>query len=690
VGVLDADDLARRRYFLFRQCRSQQELHDWIVAFIGIDFPDCTVDPDSNSNPMALLWEIYSKALSPPGEDEGAFRILAYANRTGYKTLVAGVLEVLSLFHLGRDFAHMAAVEGQAQKAQSYVKEANRRPYLRDFVVLDNERQVRIARYYNPKTEHSLTVGEYERLSDDAKAQHGLILHDYDEKARYGKVVICTMAGSNSEHVPFFIADELDVVSNPAAFAEAKSIPAARDGMIPITFYLSTRKSSIGLVQKEIDKASQSGLQIRHWNVIDLTKRCEPKRHRPDLPRLPLYRNPETLHHVTEAGFGQLTAKQQESYIRDDGAFAGCASCKLYPMCRGNLVKQTSTSPLLSTIPVTIAVFSDKDLDYAKAQLLCLRPSQKGKIYARFDKSRHVLTPAKAYQKVFGEFPPESLGGAMMTKATLRDQVVARELPWSGGMDFGDAHDFAAPVGFRDGKRAFLMYCPGGSELEPDQQVEACQVFKDLRPDIYPDPSNPGMIRMFKARGFSMRKWSKNAGSVQAGISQVQAMLSPILDSEPHFFIVCDVDEDPGIDIVVDQFQDYSWATNAQGNPTGQPKKEYDDYVDAVRYWLMNVFGKGRGVQPAAADEAEAPTGMAANAAAETWHDEAARLNAEVVSRTIAAATGVPFEPAPRVFKVEAPEGSGFRSYYAEEEPVKPGKRGAAKGRRGNLHWDIT
>ena len=102
----------------------------------------------------------------------------------------------------------------------------------------------------------------------------------------------------------------------------------------------------------------------------------------------------------------------------------------------------------------------------------------------------------------------------------------------------------------------------------------------------------------------------------------------------------------------------------------------------------MKVFGKGRGVQPAAADEA-APTGMAANAAPETLHDEAARLNAEVVSRTIAAATGVPFEPAPRVFKVEAPEGSGFRSYYAEEEPAKPGKRGAAKGRRGNLHWDI-
>jgi hypothetical protein len=670
------------RYYLFRPCKTMQELHDWCVIYLGIDFPQIVVHPDSNSSPLGLLWEIYEKCMSTPGEDEGAARYLGYASRGGYKTLLAATLEVLSLLHLGRDVAHMAAIETQAVKAQSYVKEACRRPYIRDFVVGDNERSIRLVRYYDYRTEHSITSAEYAELTDEKKARHVKWDHslaaDYEEKSRYVKVVICSMTGANSDHVPLFIGDELDVISNPRAFQESKSIPQGRNGMIPVTFYTSSRKSSIGIVQKEIDNATKSGLKVRHWNIIDVTQRCPEKRHLPGLPKLPLFRSEELLHHVDAAGFAAMSDKQKESYSRDPDAFAGCAKCKLYPMCRGTLAtKQTGDSPLLFRIADTIEAFSDKDLDYAKAQLLCLRPSQKGKIYSRFDKTRHVKTPAEAYELVFGEPPPDSMGGQMMTKVQLTAAIVERELSWSGGMDFGDTHEFACPVGFRDGRRAFLMRCPGGAQLEPDQQIAICEPIKALVPDIYPDPSNPGMIRMFKRHGFGMKRWKKNAGSVAAGISTVQAMLSPILDPEPLFYIVVDVDSDPEMDATISQLEDYSWKLDAMGNPTGQPNKVNDDRPDAVRYWLMNVFGNGSNLVTAT-DTDDAAVGIAAMAPP-TIGNAQANFMQEMVANLTGGGTQ-------QGFKIEAPNGSGFQSYYAESGETA---KATAKGKRGSLVWSI-
>lgn len=687
-AIATADEGALRRHYLFRPCQSMEELHDWVIVYLDIDFPDAIVDVDSNSSPMHALWEVYSKCLAVPGEDEGSARYLMYAARSTFKTLVMAVLEVLSLLHLGRDVGHMAAIEGQAEKAQSYVKEAFRRPYLRDFVVGDNVRSMRLVRYYNSATAHSITSAEYAILADDDRGRFTGVYHyaDYDEKARYVKVVICSLSGSNSDHVPLFVVDEIDVISNTSAFEEAKSIPSGRDGMIPVSLMGSTRKSSVGLVQKEIDNAQKSGLKIRHWNIIDVTAACQPKRHLPDLPRLTLYRSDEYLHHIGETAYAGMTDKEREMYARDDAAYAGCATCRLYPMCRGLLAsKQTSTSNLLIPIAVTIDTFSDKDLDYAKAQLLCRRPSQKGKIYPRFDKSRHVLTPAQAYERVFGEAAPESLGGRKMTKSALRGVVVDRGLEWQGGMDFGDEHDFAAPVGFKDGRRAFVMYSPGGSDLDPFQQVEICQVFKDLNPSIWPDVANKGMTKIFKSAGFSLRATNKGAGSVASGISIVKRMLSPIGDPDPHLFFVVDVDPDPGMDVLIDQMQDYSWALDAAGNPTGQPKKVYDDYVDALRYWLFSVFAGGRAGLVVSTERDLPGGGVSAQVSAPQMPsiDESFRT---VVAQTI----GVPVTAEVRQgVRIEAPKGSGYTSYYSDSDDVGGAKSQQSRGKRGNLQWNI-
>ena len=98
------------RKSLFTPCETKEALHDWIEFFLGFSLPDCTVDFDSNSNPMAVVWEVYNAARTG---SKDISRLLAYSCRDGFKTMLAAMLEVLAIVHLERSVAHMAAIESQ-------------------------------------------------------------------------------------------------------------------------------------------------------------------------------------------------------------------------------------------------------------------------------------------------------------------------------------------------------------------------------------------------------------------------------------------------------------------------------------------------------------------------------------------------------------------------------------------------
>ena len=195
-------------------------------------------------------------------------------------------------------------------------------------------------------------------MSREDKQKHqeiAQLLNEYEDQENSIKNVICTMQSANSEHAPLFFVDEVDVVSNPAAYEEAKNIPTNQGRQLSLTVLISTRKFMGGLVQREIDQASKSRLKIRHWNIIDVTERCPPERHRPDLPRLPIYRSDETLAAVEPGTWETLPVREKATYVRDEG-FHGCINnCSLFAVCKGRLAThQTSTSLLLQPISETI------------------------------------------------------------------------------------------------------------------------------------------------------------------------------------------------------------------------------------------------------------------------------------------------------------------------------------------------
>jgi len=48
---------------LYKPLENKKDLRNWIKYFLGIDLPNTTVDPDSNCNPLEMVWLLYETAV---------------------------------------------------------------------------------------------------------------------------------------------------------------------------------------------------------------------------------------------------------------------------------------------------------------------------------------------------------------------------------------------------------------------------------------------------------------------------------------------------------------------------------------------------------------------------------------------------------------------------------------------------
>lgn len=603
--VVQTEEEVLRRA-LFVPCETKEDLHRWVCIYLGLNFSDTIVDPESNCSPMDLIWEIYKKGRD--NDDESFSRVMAYASRDSMKTLGAAALEVLAVLHMDRDVAHMAAIKEQAKKAQSYVKKFFRLPFLRDYVISANTEKTEVTWFSNPETGACLTRAQFEILSESEKLKH-------KEHSRYIKIVICTMQGANSEHVPLFVVDEVDVVpkQNQAAYQEAKSIPAMFEGKEPITLLTSTRKFAFGNVQRELNSADKTGLVVRHWNIIDVTERCPPTRHLPEEPRIPIYFSRDDFSSLSEEQFQGLAEEKRSKYTLTEG-YSGCLkNCKLFAMCRGNLATRQRDyprdaegqfsdrpMPLVKSIRFTTNKFKELNLDMAKAQLMCWQASQEGLIFANLDREKHLIKPHLVAKKLTGEDYSETL-----TYQDLLHLMKERPGRWVAGVDFGFTHNFAVVLLYIDGYRAFVVGRWCQPELDPAEKIDLLdRTIKEFDPVIYADTEQPDMIKFMKKYGYRCKDWAKTPGSVIGGIETLRYKLMPTLSGDPQLYFV---DGGYGVNQHFDVISLYHWALGPDGKPTDEPDevistteegdKILDDEVDALRYAVMNHFkNKGRGL----------------------------------------------------------------------------------------------
>ena len=561
------------RKALFVPCSSMEDLHRWIKVYLGLDMPWCTVDPASNSSPMQSIWEIYSAIKD--GKTHDFSQVLTYAARDAGKTLSASIMEILCAVHFEWSVAHMAAILPQSKNAQKYVKTFLNRPILRECVTSENERAIEFTKYVHIQTKEAITPVAWEKLTTEK---------DYYFKITIPiNIVVCTVQGANGLHRNLMVIDETDIVTNPDAYEEAKMIPTHKDGTPPLTLYTSTRKYSFGLVQKEIDNAHETGLVIRHYNIIDVTEACPPSRHLPDEPKIPIYWSKESLKAIPQEEYAALPDSSKDKYEKDEG-YTGCLkNCKLFAACRGRLAtEQKSKSPMLKPISQVTAHFRKVSPEKAKAQLLCWKPSKEGLIFTTLDSEQHLISAAEMAKRITGADYPETF-----SRSQLIELFRSRDTRFVVGMDFGYTHNFAVVLMAVDGNRGFVIGHWAQPELDPAQKLELCnQTIKEFDPILFADPEAPDMVKFLKKHGYRCRQWTKGKGSVLGGIETIRVKLNPGLGQPELFFLKND-------DGVMELFRDlgrYHWALDPSGKPSDVPDDADDDSVDALRYAVMNVF----------------------------------------------------------------------------------------------------
>jgi hypothetical protein len=577
------DEVQLRRKAVLTPCSSKEGLRRWFRMYLGLDFPDQVIDSESTGSPMDTFWEIYDAAVRR--DVNFARRILVYASRDSFKTLGAAALELLAMLHMLRSGVHLAAIEQQAGKSQEYLRAFLDNEDLNEFKVGDNKRTIAVCWFEHKQTGNILTLDEWKSLGGRKTAGQ------YWRHSYYIKVLVNTAQSANSDHTAWMVVDEADLIRFPKAYQESILIPSTQTDVYgnkqpPVTIVTSTRKSSGGLVQAEIDRAEKTGMAIRHWNILDVTKRCPNERHRPDLPKLKVMRSDVDLRCVTPDEFVAMQAtdpKRAQTYV-EDSAYAGCVTnCPIFAACRGRLAEQQSTAGLLKEVEDTIGKFKEVSGEMAKAQLLCWKPGNEGAIYSQFSRQKHMLSANEMWEAVTGE-----PAGFPVTKEALVALFRSRSCPVFTGMDFGFSHMFAVVTGYVDGRRLFVIDAFEVPGLEPNQCVEVCdRRIKAWGPVVWPDIAYPAYVKMFRSSGYQIR--STTDKDVLGGIESVRMKLMPAGGREPEVFLLKD---DDGCETLAKRVEGYKWKMDSAGRATDVPDDTDDDSCDAFRYLIHNVFRK--------------------------------------------------------------------------------------------------
>jgi len=562
---LEAEEL--KKALFLQVLESPKDLEEWVYAYLGIRLPSDTVDPDSNSNPIDAMWSIYEAVKLNKGEDIPGYIMLSA--REAYKTLSSSILEVLILTHFQLSIAHMAAIASQSSKAISYIQ---------SFLV-------KLKPYYD---HHGwVKVG-------DSKTK--IQFQTPQGNSPYITVIICTLQGANSEHVPIMFLDEVDVVRDPQAYDEAKMIPGMERGTFPITVKLSTRKFAFGMMQREIDLASTTGEIIKKWNIIDVTERCPPERHKPneDGSKVELYVHRKLpLRSSFESDYEALPEAQKTEWEKVK-VHPGCVECSLVAVCKGRLADKPLTakstkSTLYKPIKSVINSFKKIPPDMAEAQLMCWRPSTKGLIYPRFEATQqngNIVSIPKAWEIVTGEQKED----ANLTQfVSMLHDIGAK---FYAGVDWGYTHESTIVVmAVTASGYSFIIDVYGSPGLEIHDFVEVCASYQEKYyiGRWFCDNAAPANIKTLKKRLKQIAAHVVVPDFKKDVLGGIEAIRSQIVTSTGSRRLL--VLATPENEKIVQGFKVHHFQLDMAGNPTTTPDdEEYADIMDALRYIGQNVF----------------------------------------------------------------------------------------------------
>lgn len=549
---------------LLKSCKTRDELKAWIKYFLFLELPDVTVSRYSDTNPLNVIWEVYDICVNKNNPDK-IQELLFVAGRGSGKTLGMAIAELMVLMHDHRDVVHVGAIQNQAERCYAYQKNFLYNKKLKPLVMpQDIPEDQRIAEKLNMSKSMFNLNGEKITL----------------------EVLPCTLKACNGPHVPLVVVDEIDTVSGEGvkAFKEISGMLDSKGGKKALRVGISTRKSRYGLMNRQIENAVEEGRTVRRWTALEFSERCTDERS--GTREIDLYVNQEKMEVLTEIEYGKREKSKQKEFIQYR-ALEGCAKCPLFSICLTDAKKQTSTSPMLKPLDEMIQKVRAEGADWALAQLMNLKPSVEGIIFREFEERIHVKAWNQMWHILTGrEFPGECTHDMFVKKCHELN------LPCYAGIDWGFSSPNTVVFFFVDAREnIYVVRCDGMTYISQPTWIHHIRTkyHNMYRCQLYvPDAADQGAIQEMKKTGLPVAN-QPDKGQINTGVQVIKKWLKipGSLDSKIFF-----AKETCGH--IIQEFQLYHYKLDAAGFVTDEPAKEYDHWLDALRYPMTLLFGKSQ------------------------------------------------------------------------------------------------
>jgi len=555
--------LKARTKLFFKKCETKEELSKFIQVFFGLHLPDQTVSRFADTNPLNIIWEVYNITVNKTNP-EGIEELLYVAGRGSGKTLGMAIAELLIMLHDGRDVCHVGAVIAQAKRCYEYQTNFMLSPRIRP--ILDNKK-----------------VAQEDRVLQKLNMEKSAF--NIDGKPVTIEVLPCTLKACNGPHVPLVVTDEIDTVSGEGlkAFKEISGMLDSRGDKIALRVGISTRKSRYGLMNKMMEDAEEAGRHVRRWTAWEFTAKCPDERS--GIVSTKSYHILDDMEVVDEATYKLKDPKKQKEYVEHTMPGEKCLKCPAAAICLGDAKNQKSKSWMLKPVGELIKKVRSEGTDWALSQLMNLKPSVEGIIYKEFEEKTHVKDWNGMWKTLTGvEFPGECSHDIFVKKCH------AMKLQCYAGVDWGWSNPNTVVYFFVDKKdNIFIVRADGMTYVSQPEwvhyiksryhQMYRCQLY-------FPDCADQGAVTEMRKAGLPVS--SEIDKAINTGIQVIKKLLRVPGSQDTKIHLA---KETTGP--LKDEFLMYHFKTSADGTITEMPESEYDHWLDALRYPLTILMGKG-------------------------------------------------------------------------------------------------
>jgi len=559
----DALSIEQKKKLFFKKCTSKEELSKFIQVFFGLHLPDQTVSRFADTNPLHIIWEVYDICVNK-NNPEDIEELLYVAGRGSGKTLGMAIAELLVMLHDGRDACHVGAVLAQAKRCYDY------------------QTKFMLSRRIRPIIEDR-SVPQEDRVLQKLNMEKSTF--NIDDETVTLEVLPCTLKACNGPHVPLVVTDEIDTVSGEGlrAFKEIAGMLDSKGGKRALRVGISTRKSRYGLMNRMMEEAEQAGRHVRRWTAFEFSQACPDSRS--GVIPTDSYHIQDEMEVLSEANYKLKDDKKKKEYTKHVMPGENCLTCPAAAICLGDAKKQTSKSWMLKPISELIQKVRSEGADWALAQLMNLKPSVEGIIYKEFEEKLHVNDWNGMWVKLTGiEYPGECTHDIFVKKCH------SMRLSCYAGVDWGWSNPNTVVFFFLDKKdNVFVVKADGMTFVSQPEWIHyikgkyhhlyRCQLY-------FPDIADQGAVTEMRKAGLPVATDTDKA--INTGIQVIKKLLRVPGSTDTKIHLAKDTTGP-----LITEFMTYHFKTAADGTITEIPESEYDHWLDALRYPLTMLLGKG-------------------------------------------------------------------------------------------------